>query len=180
MRQVRVHIRIHIIHISAWVVLHKEDCGNKWLNLHWTPMGFQVARKVRVHIHIHISSALLVLHEDCGNKWLNWHWTLAGFLTMLRVNLNMNTKLTQIRNIKCATILLASDLLCGKAQPYWPLVRVCWINRRLLTYFRPHFVQTPCTKLNFWFLLAEVKVTVSDNKGIHVRCIKFYNNIIRK
>jgi len=36
--QVRVHIRIYI---STWVVLHNEDCGNKLLNWHWTPTGFQ-------------------------------------------------------------------------------------------------------------------------------------------
>jgi len=45
-------------------------------------LGFQVACKVRVHIHIftHISSAWVVLHnKDCGNKLLNWHWTPMGF-----------------------------------------------------------------------------------------------------
>jgi len=41
---------------------------------------------------------------------------------MINMNMNIISNLTQIRNIKCAMILLASDLLCGKAQLYLPKV----------------------------------------------------------
>ena len=86
----QMHVKLELIFVFTY---HQRESYSttriveiKWLNLHWTSMGFKVACKVQVHIHVHISSAWVVLHEDRGNKWLIWHWTPTGFQPMDHVD----------------------------------------------------------------------------------------------